>query len=63
MSLDVDRRRILNSLQSVYSIYQAVKQQLRQWSGPNHHTPTRSTIHNLIRSESEPMIENTLLRR
>lgn len=49
--------------QSVQSLLQAVKQRLRQWSKPDHHTLILNTALDLTRSKSELVLENALLRQ
>ena len=54
----------MNSLRpSAHSLYQALKQRLRQWTKPYNYTLILNAALDLTRSKSELVLENALLRQ
>ena len=54
----------MNSLRpSAHSLYQALKQRLRQWTKPDNYTLILNAALDLTRSKSELVLENALLRQ
>ncbi len=47
----------------ILSLCQAVKQRLRQWTGPDNHTLVLNTGLDLTRSKPELVLEDALLRQ